>query len=1267
MNITSAQMNNMKLKHVLIVFFLLILKSQGLFAQKVKFEHFTLSEGLSQSTVNCILQDSKGFLWIGTQDGLNKYDGYGFTVYKPDPEDPKSLSNGFIQCIYEDREGIIWIGTWHGGLNRFDSKTEKFTRFVFDQKDKNSLSNNQIKCIYGDESTLWIGTWGGGLNKFDIKTNTFTHYVRKATDSKSISSNWIRCILKDSKNNLWIGTREGGLNKYQPKTQTFERYYHDKYDTNSISHNEILCIFEDSRKSLWFGTNGGGLNKFIAEEKKFIHFKQKLQNPNSLNNNFIKSLEEDGKGNIWIGTYEGLNSYDPSTNEFIQYLNDPTEITSITGNDIICLYKDRNGILWIGTSGDGLNKYDYYRQRFNHIKHEVANTNSLRNNDVNAIYEARNGILWIGTNGGGLDKYEPDSKKFTHFGVDKKNQHSLSSIFVKCIQEDKAGNVWIGTFAGGLNLFDPKTNQFTHFYHNPDDENSIGSNNIKCLFIDSKNNLWIGTFGSGLNMLDLNDEISSDMKITHYKAVEGNRKTISNNFITGITEDKNGHIWVATLEGLNKLDRNTNVFHQFKHNPANTNTISSSSNTCVYSDSKGILWVGTHGSGLNKYDPATNIFFNYTSKHGLPNDVINGILEDQDHNLWLSTNKGISKLNVQTMNFKNYDERDGLQSNEFNQGAFHKGLKDRVYFGGINGFNFFYPGSIKNNTFKPPISIIRFKIFDKDAKLDKSIKYTKNLTLTYHQNFFSFEFTAMNFTIPEKNQYAYKMEGFDKDWIYCGTRRYASYTNLDPGTYTFKVKGSNNDGVWNDEGTSLSISIRPPFWKTWWFYTLLVISMIVTIVTYIKMRERNLRARQKQLEKKVEKRTEELRGTNDQLQLTNLELEKLSLVASKTDNGVLIANSKGEVEWINEGFTRMSGFTLEELKEKKGRTMSEISHNPKFDAVLDDCVTHKKSIIYESLNTNKEGKKIWVSTMLTPIFDEKNELKKFIAIDADISERKKAEEIITDKNTQLAQKNKDITDSINYARKIQDAIMLPKEEIYQLIPNIFICYQPKDIVSGDFYWFYEVKNGKDHDSKFIVAAVDCTGHGVPGAFMSMIGNNLLNKIIIEQKITEPDEILNNLHEGVSFALRQDQADSETKDGMDIVICNVDIKNRNVQYAGAHRPLYIIRNNTREDPFTEIKADRVGIGGGTASGKRTFNNHLIDLDEGDTIYLFSDGYVDQFGGEKNKKFMSRRFKEMLMSIRDKNMRDQQKMVEKEIQEWKGNHEQTDDILVIGIRV
>lgn len=823
--------------------------------QSVRFERISLEQELSQSTVYCMLQDSKGFMWFGTEDGLNKYDGYTFTVYKHDPENPNSLSNNEVRSIYEDQSGALWVGTV-GGLNKLvpnenEEAHPKFLHYKNNPDNPNSLSHNAILSIYEDRSGgLWIGT-EDGLNKLvpgesQEAPPKFIHYNNDPENPSTLSHSVIRSIYQGRSGALWIGT-EGGLNKLVPNENkesppTFVHYKNDPDNPNSLSHNVIRAIYEDGSGALWIGTEGG-LNRFDREQQTFTHYKHHPDHPHSLSHDAIRSVYEDQSGVLWIGTWGGgLNALDPRLNQgkkqpFTHYKNDPDTPNSLSHNRVRSIYQDRSGVLWIGTE-DGLNKFDRKKAKFIHYKHDPDNPNSLNNDVVWSIFEDRSGILWIGTWGGGLNRFDREQNTFTHYEHNPNNRHSLSDNVVWSIYEDRSGGLWIGT-KGGLNkVIQNETKgshpEFIHYTNNPHNPNSLSSNNVRSIREDQSGTLWVGTHGDGLNKLVPSKNAGSPPTFIHYKANPDNPNSLSNNNVWSIHEDQSGSLWIGTWGGgLNKLIPNENagdspVFRHYTSDPDNRKSLSNNRVLSIYEDHTGVLWIGT-AFGLNKLVPSENAgspptFIHYTEQNGLPNDVIYGILEDNQGNLWLSTNKGLSKFNPQSGTFKNYDTRDGLQSDEFNVGAYHKSRNGEMFFGGVNGFNAFYPDQVEDNPHVPPIVITAVKRFDEIVKRD--ISATDEINLSYKDKYLTLEFVALHYTIPEKNQYAYRMEGFDEDWIYAGTRRVASYTNLDPGNYVFKVRGSNNDGVWNEDGVSMRITITPPPWQTWWAYMLYAIFVV---------------------------------------------------------------------------------------------------------------------------------------------------------------------------------------------------------------------------------------------------------------------------------------------------------------------------------------------------------------------------------------------------------------------------------------------------------
>lgn len=797
------------------------------------FERISLEQGLSQSVVTCILQDRKGFMWFGTMDGLNKYDGYGFTIYKHDPQDDNSLSNNSITALYEDRFGMLWIGT-RDGLNRFDRVTERFTSYRHDPANLHGLSHNNISALREDranaEDGLWIGTMGGGLNWFDRKTERFYSYQHDAANSNSLSNDQVRAIHVDDSGVLWLGTA-GGLNKLileknhgpAPAVAQFTHYKHDPNNPNSLSHNLICAIHEDRRGVLWLTTFGGGLNKFDRTNEIFKRYLHDEKNTNSLNHNTARPICEDPlRGTLWIGTSGGLDEFDTTTEGFTHHQNDLANPNSLSNNDVWSVYEDRSGTLWAGTYGGGINKFSEAKEKFAHFKHEPGNPYSLGHNMVMSIHEDRSGVLWVGTGGGGLFQYEARQQKFLRYQHDPNNAASLSNDGVAAIYEDHTGTLWIGT-GDGLERFDRTGKRFIHYRNDPANPHSLSSKGVSTIYEDHTGTLWIGTGAGGLDRFD-----RATGQLVRYQYDSANPYSLSDNNVYAIFADAAHELWIGTTGGLNKFDRLANRFIRYQHDHANPKSLSNNHVFSIYADhhDSNTLWIGTWGGGLDQFDKRTSEFTHFTEKDGLPNGVIYGILGDEAGNLWLSTNNGLSRFDPRAKTFRNYDVDDGLQSNEFNQGAFFKNKNGEMFFGGIAGFNRFHPAHIDDNPHSPPIVLTAFKKFDRLAKLDTAITDITRLKLSYRDNFFSFAFAALDYTNPAKNQYAYKLEGFDDDWIYCGTRRYASYTNLDGGEYTFHVKGANSDGVWNEQGIAVTIIVTPPFWKTWWFVSLSTLMLV---------------------------------------------------------------------------------------------------------------------------------------------------------------------------------------------------------------------------------------------------------------------------------------------------------------------------------------------------------------------------------------------------------------------------------------------------------
>jgi len=1245
------------LKNIHLILLLLLITISG-FAQKkdFKFQRLTAEQGLSHNNVYGILQDKDGFMWFATQDGLNRYDGYSFEVFRHNPKDSNSLASSNFGKIYQDKSGIIWCGTYGGGLDEFNPHKNIFIHHKHSETDTNSISNNRIRFIFEDtKSQLWIGTSDGGVNVYNKDTKIFTKYLYNPNDENTLSDNRAKCICEDSSGTIWIGTYKG-LNKFNRKTKRFTRIKLDKNEKSAANKVEYLLV---DGKIMWISTRGGGLGKYDLETKKIVFYKHDPKNKYSINEDRVEFLFKDSFHNFWIGTYfGGVCRFDTAANRFYNYQYDIGNIHSLSHNRVEYICEDESHNLWIATRGGGINKLDLKPNKFNNINYNPQKKNSLPHPNVMSIAQDKEGNLWIGTDGGGLTKIDREKNKYIVFNHNPNISTSISQSRIWSVCIDKSGTLWAGTYTEGLNKMVLKNGkyEFIRYKHDRNDSNSISGNQINVIFQDDRGTIWVGT-KSGLDKIIYSDD-SSKVIFKHFKHQSNNHKSLSDNYISEIYQDKSKNLWIGTyIGGLNKFDYETETFQTIN---IDFELLSSFRVEAITEDNDGKLWIGSEGGGIFEYDPNNKQIKQYCQDIKYSSNVILSILFDDNKYLWMGTSNGLLRFNIETKEIKNYTIFDGLLSNGFNRGACIKTNEGEMFFGSISGLSSFFFDEIHDNEYIPEIQITDFKIFNdsywKDNKrlLKQSIIENKTVELSYKDYVFSFVFSALDFTIPQKNRYKYKLIGFDEKWVYTDKNE-VTYTNLDPGGYTFVVKGSNSDGIWNEKGISIKVIITPPFWKTPWFYALEIIALILLIILYIKIREKKLIRDKKELEQKVKERTTELRQKTEEieaqaeyLEQANKELEKLSLVASKTDNAVVIMDAKGNFEWVNDGFTRMYGYSLEQLINEKDRNIIGASSTLEIQDLINIWYGDKKPIVYEALNKTREGKDIWVQTTLTPILDNANSILKLVAIDTDITKIKEADE-------QIMQKNVDITDSLSYAKRIQQSIMSPIGELDKYIEN-FILFKPREIVSGDFYWFSK------KDNKLIIAVADCTGHGVPGAFMSMLGISFLNKIIKERDILKPKNILERLRYNVISSLRQSGKVGETSDGMDIAVITIDLDTYNLEYSGALIPLYVIRNNE----ILKILPDRMPIGI-YLDIEPPFTNHEMKLKKNDVIYLFSDGYADQFGGEKDNRFKLKNLKKLLLEIHDNELGEQKNILDERFEEWKGKGSQVDDVLVVGLKV
>jgi two-component system sensor histidine kinase ChiS len=828
-------------------------------SDEIWFECLSLEQGLSQSRVTCILQDHKGFMWFGTQDGLNRYDGYEFTVYRHNPGDTTSLSNDYITTLYEDSRDRLWIGTHGGGLHRFNRHDETFSHYRHRPRDSRSLADDLVTAVTGDDSgRLWIGTNGAGLDLFDPDNRLFTHHRSDTLNERSLPTDRVFSLVTDRKSRLWLGMSDGWLSRYDDRNGSFYRYRLD--DLCHDYRDAITALLEDKQGMFWIGTNGNGFYRLIPETGKLAPL---WDNPSLLQDRYIQSIYETRKGDLWLATDLGLVKLNRRDRRIVEYRYDQDNPSSLSGEPVESLYEDWSGVLWVGTYGGGVSKVDPEKQKFKHYRYVADNPFGLTSNIVLSLHEDRSGTLWVGTWDSGLNRFDRESGQVEHILIDKNRTYSNTIL---SIYEDSAGSLWIGTYGEGLYRYDHQHRRFTQYPAEPSSPNRLSHGYVHAILEDSKGVFWVGTLGGGLNRFD-----RATGQCTVYRHRPDEPHSLSQNSVNIVYEDRQGILWVGTDGGLNRFDRDTERFIRYENLPDDPSTLSNNRVFAIYEDDHGqdrVLWIGTYGGGLNRFDPDKGTFRRFMTRDGLPNNAVYGILGDASGRLWISTNFGISRFDPANGTFKNYTANDGLICNEYNQNAYCQSRTGEMVFGSNKGFVAFHPDSIVSNPFTPPVVLTDFLIFNKSVPtgpstpLHKHISETESIRLSYRDDVFSFEFACLDYRAPYKNRYAYRMEGFDRTWNYINTRRFARYTSLPHGKYVFRVKASNNDGVWNDEGIAINVTIVPPFWQTVWFKVFVVLVALGGVAIGFKFRVRSIQNQKKKLENQVAKRTRELHEIN---------------------------------------------------------------------------------------------------------------------------------------------------------------------------------------------------------------------------------------------------------------------------------------------------------------------------------------------------------------------------------------------------------------------
>ncbi|MCB2200922.1 GGDEF domain-containing protein [bacterium] len=837
----------------------------------LRFDRLTSNDGLSQNSVNAILQDQRGFMWFGTQDGINVYDGYSFTTHKPVAGDSTTLSGNWVYTLLEDGRGWIWAGTYQGGVSCYRPEEDRFYRYVHEEGNPSTISHNEVRALLEDnEGRIWIGTFGGGLDRLDPLTGSIEHLRHDPEDPGSVASDFITSLLQDSNGWIWVGTFGGGLDRWDPALGAFHHTSTQGKQTLGLNSDHILSLTEGKEGELWIGTQEG-LNCLDASLRVKHTYCYHSGRSDGISEGAVAALLFDHEGTLWVGLEgNGLDRYNPEQGTFDHFRHNPVDPSSIAYDLIWSLYEDRSGGVWIGTNGGGVSRFDRARNRFNLLRSIPSNPNSLSQSDVRAVYIDDDGILWVGTEMGGLNRVDRARGIVTHYRHKPDNPRSISSDRIRAIHRDGKGRLWVGTRGGGLCLMNERAGTFTRY-----EEDRLSDDWVRVIFEDEDGRLYIGTGGSGLDIIN-----TEKGTLTHIRRNTGDPTTMNRNIITVIYHDSQNNIWIGTRGGglsRHNTDGGEGEVETYVHAEDDPASLSHNVVLSVQEDLEGRIWVGTPG-GLNRYNPEDQSFTSFYMQDGLPNDVIYGILPDDAGNLWLSTNNGLCRFNPENLTFRNYNANDGLQSNEFNQSAYYRAKDGELFFGGLYGLNSFYPHHIEENTYIPPVEITAINTFDRKIPYNSARQGDQTITLPYSKNLLAFEFAALNYTNPEKNEYAYMLDGFNDDWVFSGNRRFVSYTNLNPGRYTFRVRGSNNDGVWNQTGAEVALVITPPWYRTWWFGVLVALFVLGLFLGFNLLQVLTMRRANRQLERKVQERTRELETALKQLHASRemqLESERL--------------------------------------------------------------------------------------------------------------------------------------------------------------------------------------------------------------------------------------------------------------------------------------------------------------------------------------------------------------------------------------------------------
>lgn len=1299
----------------------------------LKFEQISTDDGLSRANIKAFTQDKYGFIWIGTGYGLNRYNGYDFQVFLHDPEDSSSISSNEVRSLLSGEDGSLWIGTRSGGLNRYDYTTNTFERIGAPTKDE--LGEDEIDHIMQDPSgEIWVSSTNG-IIRYNPRSRKLSRIYANPTAPNALPNRYVKQIYQDTKQNYWVAHDLGisQMHIISEDSVYFDNYLYEEGRENWLPKQYVKKIIEDFEGNLWVATDGG-MATFDRQRKEFQTFAHNPDNNCSISNNYVKDIAIDANGHLWVGADAGISIFDPATQCFANHSNNPNDPQSLSNNYVKAIFKDRAGAMWVGTDA-GINRYDAQQYPFPTLYAYDANAaKSLSSSCVYDIAAATDDWVWVATSKG-INKLNSATGEIKNYP-----QTELPSEAIKTLLKDQQGRLWAGSDNGLCLLLNETRDKlyFKVYQNDPSDSTSLSNNSVVSLAEDKDGYLWVGTWGDGLSRYSPQTDRFEQM--TKTQSING--ISMFNNQVQYLMIDDHNTLWVGNTS-LDTLNLDSWESGSFKANSGMNKWVSESNNLSIYKGASGYVWLGTT-NGLIQYQPSSQEITHYSTKDGLQSNIIQSIIETEDGKLWIGTDKGLSLFDPVSKVAHNFDGSDGLQTAEFNINAVYRNQKGDLFFGGLKGLNIFNPDQLQLNQTKPPVYITGLFLKNKPVTpqnsdlLEKPVSETKKITLSHDATFLRLEFVAINYRSPDKNQYAYRLKGLQDSWVYTpSSRRDASFSSLPPGKYKFQVKASNNDGLWNDEGTSIDIVVTPPWWDTRMAKSIFAMSIVIGIYVFIRIRTRMFEAQKQELETLVAKRTEALSKANESLQerqeevlVQNEELQQQAEeIAAQRDRineqHVALSSSYKDMKIVSEvGKDITSSFSIENIFEEVYKDVNLIMDAPTFgigiykeasntldfmeidgkDATIttssdslekktllsikcfltgestiirhfsqefpsyrpaNDSNLINESVVYLPLQSKDKRLGVITVQSLTPkAYSEQHitMLEILASYTATALDNSQAYDIIQGKN-------KLITDSIRYAQTIQQAILPTEEKLSEAFEEYFVIFKPKDIVSGDFYWHLTVQDGGS--PVHYIACVDCTGHGVPGAFMSMIASRILTEVLIEKGLREPSEILELLDKSVRVALKQgegrrSEAGNDTNsDGMDLSLCCLKSLNSSeykMLFSAAKGELLY---TTQAGKINRLKGNRRSIGG-IQLQKEPFTTQEALLPKGSTLYLSSDGLVDQHGPNR-KKYGRMRLITLLESIQGQPLSSQMEEIEQSLKDHQQHMEQRDDITFIGIKL